>query len=55
MRGDVRGGKTEREMQRRRQLLCLMLHSIFSGASECIMLMGHNYCLTHSYEDLRMN
>lgn len=43
MRGGVSGQKTEREMHRRRQLLCPILPGIFSGASERIKLMGHKY------------
>lgn len=50
MVGDVGEGKTETEMESRRWVCCLMSHNIFSAAFECIMQMGHNYCLSHSYE-----
>lgn len=55
--GDERGcygrrDRTERERWRcreGRQLLCLKSHSIISATSECIMQMGHSYCLNHLY------
>lgn len=40
-----RGETQERERERGRRLLCLMSQSIISATPECIMQMGHNYCL----------